>query len=317
MISALISIGLDGGASSLKWSVRDAAGTLRHGQTPGANLQLLGWDRYRERLFEALRQALAAAGAGPDQPCSVGLGLSGVDRPEEKERLDRWLRALLPRLQGLWIGNDALPALRQGSGRLSGIVLIAGTGSICVGVSPDGRTVRVGGWGSALGGDEGSGFWIGLAALAEACRMADGRRQPTALLKTILEQLRLEAPMDLIPWAAALEAGEFKRQAAALTPLVLRLARGGDPAARRIAARAQAHLASLILTAARKLNALASDAAAEPWPVVCAGGVFDHAPEFLETLKGRLEALAAGVRLCPLTEPASLGALTLGLEHVF
>jgi N-acetylglucosamine kinase-like BadF-type ATPase len=247
----------------------------------------------------------------------VGLGLSGVDRPEERERLDRWLRALLPGLQGLWIGNDALPALRQGSGRMSGIVLIAGTGSICVGVSPEGGTVRVGGWGSALGGDEGSGFWIGLAALAEACRMADGRRQETALLKSILEQLRIEEPMGLIPWAAALEAGDFKRQAAALTPLVLRLARGGDGAARRIAARAQAYLAGLILTVARRLNAQRPVEPFEPWPVVCAGGVFDHAPEFLDALKRRLEPHQAGLRLCRLTEPASLGALSLGLEHVF
>lgn len=319
-----VAVGIDGGASRLKWSVRDRSGLIHHGQTLGANLQILGWERYLERITQAVREALATAGAAPGHVGSIGLGLSGVDRPIEKLRLSQWVRASFPALQSSWVGNDALPALRQGAGKLAGIILIAGTGSICLGAAPDGRTIRVGGWGAALGGDEGSGFWIGRTALNVACQLADGRRRgQTRLLGEVLATLNLIEPIQLIPWATSQDADQFKRTLAGLTPLVLDLARQDDPAARRIVRLAQAHLAAHVLTAARRLDQLEMETPApksaaptpqEPRVVVCAGGVFDYGPEFLSALDSRLGAGGARLQVTQLQEPASLGALALGEE---
>ena len=47
------------------------------------------------------------------------------------------------------------------------MVVIAGTGSIAVGVDADGRTARAGGWGHILG-DEGSGYDLGHRGLNAA-----------------------------------------------------------------------------------------------------------------------------------------------------
>lgn len=317
-MKAGIALGIDGGASNLKWSVRNMNGQILHGSTPGANLQMLGWERYLEQLGHALSTAVEAAQAALDEVQSVGLGLSGVDRPAEKERLKVWVRTLFPELTGCWIGNDALPALRQGAGALAGVILIAGTGSICVGALPDGRTLRVGGWGSRLG-DEGSGFWIGQRALAEACRMADGRQKATPLLPALLHTLNLPDPIALIPWTAAYDDAIFKRQVASLTPLVFDLANQNDPAASRIVRQAHSQLAAQVMTAVQRLDQLEADhetsPGTSPWTVVCAGGLFEQNQNFYQTLADRLHRRAARLCLTRLVQPPSLGALALGEEQ--
>ena len=74
--------------------------------------------------------------------------------------------------------NDALVALEAGAGDGPGIVLIAGTGSICYGRNEEGQAARAGGWGYMLG-DEGSGWWIGRRALSAVMRQFDGRGPAT------------------------------------------------------------------------------------------------------------------------------------------
>ncbi|MBT2233498.1 BadF/BadG/BcrA/BcrD ATPase family protein [Nonomuraea sp. NEAU-A123] len=55
-----------------------------------------------------------------------------------------------------------------------GVVLAAGTGAIALGVSTDGGTRQVDGWGF-LYGDAGGGYWIGRRGLEAAARGFDGR----------------------------------------------------------------------------------------------------------------------------------------------
>lgn len=307
-----VAIGIDGGASSLKWSVRDQAGRLHHGKSMGGNQQTLTWETYTVRLTGAITDALAAAGAAPEAVTAIGMGLSGVDRLPEQQRLAAWIQSQYPALRGCWVGNDALPALRQGAGRLSGIILIAGTGSICIGVAGDGRTIRAGGWGGLLG-DEGSGYWIGRSALGVATQMADGRRRPTALLDEILRVLRLNEPMELIPWVSEQDADSYKRNVAALAPVVIGLARQSDPAALRLMRQAQAHLKSHLLAIAGRLDAL--EEKAEPRTVVCSGGLFEQSDDMIQALAPAMARREPPLTLVRLSDPASLGALHLGVEH--
>ena len=70
------------------------------------------------------------------------------------------------------IVNDALIALETGAPGQPGVVIISGTGSIAYGRNAAGEAARSGGWGYVLG-DEGSGYWIGRAALRAVLRAAD------------------------------------------------------------------------------------------------------------------------------------------------
>ena len=79
----------------------------------------------------------------------------------------------------LGVGNDTLAVLRAGTERGWGVAVVCGAGINCVGVAPDGRSVRF----PALGritGDWGGGYDVGLEALYVAARGEDGRARGRA-----------------------------------------------------------------------------------------------------------------------------------------
>ncbi len=331
-----IALGVDGGAGALKFAVHLPGGAIKHYECRGATPTLLGMNEFVSRLSQGVQDALATVGATADQVESAGFGLSGVDRNEEIEPLTAKLKIVLPNAKGIWIGNDALPALRLGAGVLRGLVLIAGTGSICYGVAADGRQIRVGGWGGELG-DEGSGYWIGLRGLQAACRMADGRLGRTELLRKTLAKIGVKNPQDLIPWASNLSRAEFKNAAAGLFPIVSEQAAEGDPTAKQALLLGIGHLIQHALAAAvrvdryEKKEMIEADTETQDLEVtqvegdedprfkrrftlVCAGGLFLGDKDFYETFIFQLKRKKDIFDPMRLTEPASLGALALGRE---
>src|SRR6185295_3235694 len=93
--------------------------------------------------------------------------------------------------------NDALVALEAGAPDRPGVVVIAGTGSIAYGRNERNEAARAGGWGYVLG-DEGSGYWIGRAALRAVLRAADQRGPATVLTPMLLEHFNVTQPQLLL-----------------------------------------------------------------------------------------------------------------------
>lgn len=313
--TAEAALGVDGGAGRLKFAVRRPDGKVAHHHAPGANPILVGMKEFVERLKAGVDETLVLAELRPSDIRSAGFGLSGVGRAHQVDLLSAEIRArILPACRRLWVGNDAMAALRQGAGALRGTILIAGTGSICYGVDDEGRVVRVGGWGGELG-DEGSGFWIGLQALQTACHMADGRVPSSSLLNVVLHELELESPEDFIPWTGRVSRERFKQQTARLFPAIASLAAGGDAESRRILDEARAYLVDHVRAATTRLAPPDRPAAPETeQTLVCAGGVFAGNESFYTGFVDRLRAVLPSVRPVRLLEPASLGALSLGCE---
>lgn len=302
--------GLDGGASRLKWVIRDPAGKLHFGEGPGGNPQLLGWDGFHDRLRDLIHEALLDSALNAADVASAGLGIAGVGREPEMQRVRGWLPEFFPALKSSWVGHDAAAALRQGAGALRGIVLIAGSGSFCYGVAPGGQSVRAGGWGRELG-DEGSGYWIGRQALHMVTGMADGRIEPTKLLNEVLNRLGLDRPEQLIAWANAHDRALLTRETAALAPVVLSLCADGDRVACRIIDHAIQMLIEHVLAVARRLDRI------ERTPrhtLVCAGGLFSGNDSFFARFRNVLNAEGHLFNIMRLTEPAALGAMALGEE---
>ena len=120
----------------------------------------------------------------------------------------------------------------------TGIVLTAGTGSICVGrkkITEDGREiyVRAGGYGFRAYSEPG-GYQLGMRAIDAALRSEDGRRQePTVLYTGIKDYFEVAHLEEIIPviYPRAVGYSNVNRHIAGISKVVLKAAHEGDTTA--------------------------------------------------------------------------------------
>lgn len=246
-------LGIDGGGSKTRALLADASGAVLGAGTAGSsNYQSVGFAVATGALQSAIADAFQQAGreAVSDTIAAACFGLSGVDRPADQALFQQWLSVQSVALR--WtIVNDAELVLAAGTPDAWGVALICGTGSICFGRSPDGRTTRAGGWGYLLG-DEGSGYDIGVQALRLATQTADGRADAHGLLRMVLDEWQLVEPFELIGYVYR---PEMTRAAlAALARPVAALAEQGDQHAQTILDRAGRELGRLVAAVAYTLD---------------------------------------------------------------
>lgn len=141
----------------------------------------------------------------------------------------------------VFIRGDHENALWTAFGQDDGIVLAAGTGSVCVGRA-NGKTARSGGRGPVFD-DGGSAYFIGREMLAAVARAMDGRGEETALTTPVFA---LTGKYDMDTLAAYYCApGRNRGEIAALAPLISPAAASGDGVALAIVEKAAAELAAM------------------------------------------------------------------------
>jgi N-acetylglucosamine kinase len=280
---------------------------LGRGDSGASNWNSVGVETAYQNLAAAIQAAVAASGATLADVVAIGVGMSGVDRPDDRARVQAWLDNLLPQRTHV-IENDAVVALAAGTGgRRFGVVIVSGTGMIALGFNAAGERARAGGWGALLG-DGGSGYAIGAAILRAATWAADGRGPQTALLPALLEHLQLARPEQLIRWAYDDIAWH---RFAELAPLAYAAA-GHDPVAAGIVAQAAADLGIAVETVAAALGLSET-----PFPLVMAGGnlrALSGRGPLAEALTARLaRSLPVCRPIYPTLEPV-MGAALLALH---
>lgn len=127
------------------------------------------------------------------------------------------------------VGSDAVVGHAGHLGGRAGVVLMAGTGAVAVGLGDDGTLHRTDGWGHWLG-DRGSGAWVGQRALRAVLRAHDLGEGPTPLTARVVARL---GPLDGLPDRVPTD-GTLPRWAGALVPDVVAAEEEGDPLAGRI-----------------------------------------------------------------------------------
>jgi len=173
------------------------------------------------------------------------------------------------------IVHDGELALEAAFGEGPGLVVVAGTGSVVLARTPDGRVHRRGGWGYRLG-DEGSGYALGRAALRAVGAALDGG--PDTMLRTHLaDQFGITTRKDLLQ--RVYDADWPLSEAA---PLVLQAA-PSDAVAAAILDDQTAALASLVQHLRAAYPAL-------PPTAVLFGGL-SQAAIYVDTLRQALKAL--------------------------
>ncbi|MFO0867691.1 MAG: N-acetylmuramic acid 6-phosphate etherase, partial [Pirellulales bacterium] len=277
-------LGVDGGGTkTVAWlAVRGPQGEpqlVGRGKAGPSNPRAVGLPTATTNLQAAMQAAFHDAGREPTPVQVACLAIAGAGRPEEQAALREWALAQQVAREVL-VTHDAEPVLAAGTPDLWGIALIAGTGSLAWGRSPDGRTARCGGWGYLLG-DEGSGYAVGAAALQAVLRAADGRGPSTLLTAPLLNHFQVERVEALV--GAVYGAADFRSRIAAASRCVVAVARQGDEVARKIVAQATAELAETVAALARQL-----DFRPGSYPLAVAGGLLDVDPTLVTAVEAQL-----------------------------
>jgi N-acetylglucosamine kinase-like BadF-type ATPase len=239
-------VGIDGGGSSSRAILVEAQDQLiREIQGRGLNPLSLGWEVFKSNLSELLHDLL---GDTPrDEIAGLCAGLAGSGSESARNRAQNEIAALLPGVRVVVI-SDAQAALWGAFGGEAGLLLIAGTGSICLGMVADGRIARSGGFGRLLG-DEGGGYWMATEAIRWALKANDAGSSSSQLEAAIREEFRLLDLREVIPLVHESPPDRI----AGLARRILVLSRT-DEDARAIINQAGEYLFALVANTCRKLG---------------------------------------------------------------
>ena len=297
-------IGIDGGGTKTVGILAEETGLVRKRVEVGAsNYHTVGETKTKEVLADLVSQLLAHANVTLTQCIGSCLGLAGLARPADQEVLGRICGELGLRKNCI-LTHDAQIALVGGTGKLAGVIINSGTGSIVYGINADGTEARSGGWGHLLG-DEGSGYAIALRCLRAIARAEDGRGAPTKLTNLMLNEIGLRQPSDLIHWIH----GASKDSVAALAHVVFAAMADGDLVSRQIIQ----HAADQLVLAAKAV--IAKLGQNQPSDIVLNGGILAHHPAIVNLLREGLRRMAPNARIDLAKHEPAYGAVLLARAH--
>jgi glucosamine kinase len=302
-------LGIDGGGTKTTCAVGDESHLLAIATAGPSNIVRVGESQARVSLQQSVCQACAAAGIAPAQVSNTCVGGSGASRPELAEIVRGFLAEILP--TPIDVVGDMQIALEAAFETGPGVIVIAGTGSIAYGRDRQGRTVRAGGWGFAIG-DEGSAHWIGRSAVSAVLRAADLSDENfencahSLFAAALFKAWGVTSLASLARAANSIPPPDF----AALFPAV---AASSDELAKQVLADAGREIAQVAAVVIRRLFAKDQTASV---PVAMTGGVFRHAALVRQVFYNELRTLDPRIQVNPqVIEPVE-GALRLARRTV-
>jgi glucosamine kinase len=230
-------LGIDGGGTRCRARIEDEDGRVLGEASSGPATTRIGFEKAWRSIMEATEAAAAQAGLTLKDFARMhaGIGLAGLGRRGAEAALNKIAH---PFASVIFISDGLAACLGAHSGA-DGAIVVAGTGSVGVGLI-DGREIRLAGYGFPVS-DEGSGADIGLQVVRQALRAADRRGELTPLLSEVLSAFDHD-PYQAVAWSEEARATDY----AAFAPIVMRHANQGDPVGRRIVERAADAIGDLL-----------------------------------------------------------------------
>ncbi len=281
-------IGIDAGGTKTRCVLADETKVLGRAECGSIKLMRVGEAEATRRLRNLLEETAVAAGVGLDEVTRSCVGIGGFSIPAVRAWCHTQMKAMVT--GDVEVCGDeeiALDAAFQGG---PGILVVSGTGSIFIGRSADGTMYPVGGWGPVLA-DEGSGWWIGLEAV-RAGFWAKDRGIETNLLTEVQRFWGLNSLGEVVERGNDRPGPDF----AALVPMVVRCAEGGDEMARAVLERAGADLAELITLVAVKMMETSGESDG-PIGVAYVGSILEHVALVRQTMIAALAESAPQTRV--------------------
>ena len=301
-------VGVDGGGTKTRAVVLDVdLRVLGEGLAGASNPLRVGIAGAATAIREAIDRACEAAQVRRTDLVAAEIGLAGARRRELNARMREALLSL--GIGEIVVVGDADIALYGATEGEPGLIVIAGTGSICCGINARRKTICAGGWGP-IAGDEGAGAWIARRALRAIAHAGDGRGPTTSLTSAACTYFHVSNPDDL---STAIYAPTMTNERlAGFGKNVIEAAKARDRVAREILHEGGRELGAAAAAVIRSLKL-----EREAFPVAYVGGVFDAAGELvLSPLREEVSRVAPKACLAPPRFSPVVAAARMAWEHL-
>ncbi|MBP6004533.1 MAG: hypothetical protein KA746_13955 [Pyrinomonadaceae bacterium] len=295
-------LGVDGGGTKTTVALMDESHkVVAEGTSGPSNPLRVGVETAVANIAKAIDAACDSGGVSRGDIVAATLGLAGVRRADIRERI-RESFSSRSRVKKVKVTTDADIALYGTTLGKAGLVVIAGTGSICLGINDKGEKAVAGGWGP-VAGDEGGGRGIAGEALHRVAKASDGRGESTKLSDRAAQYFRASNVENLI---GAIYAPQMDNsRIAGFARLVVETAHDGDKIAVEILNDAGRELGTAATAVILKLGLEKSE-----FPIGCVGSVFKAGELLTDPMKKIIAAVAPKARLAdPQMPPAHAAAL--------
>jgi N-acetylglucosamine kinase-like BadF-type ATPase len=286
-----IYLGVDGGGTTTRAVLmNEKQEPVSEGADGASNPLRVGVEKAVENICQAIDQACDKADLSRADIVAAEFGIAGVRRDDLRLSLKRRLLMEMYTKE-LEVVPDTEIALYGATEGKAGLVVIAGTGSNCLGQNEKGERASAGGWGP-LAGDEGGASGIARRALQAIARAFDGRGVPTVLSEKAVHYFRVQTEEDV---ATAIYASNMTNERiAGFARYVIEAAREDDKVAIGLVEEAGRELGMAATAVIRKLKLEKSK-----FVVSYVGGIFNAGELIFNPLLKAIHAVAPRAFLAP------------------
>ncbi len=302
-----IYLGVDGGGTRTRAVLIDEDQKIISEGSGGASNPLrVGLERSVENICAAVDLACDAADLSRSEIAAAEFGIAGVRREDIRLSLKRRMLTEMY-TRSLDVVSDTEIALYGATEGKAGLVVIAGTGSNCLGQNNKGEKAAAGGWGP-LAGDEGGAAGIARRALQAIAKASDGRAKPTALSEKAVQYFRVQNVEDV--GTAIYGANMTNERIAGFARYVIEAAREKDKVAKELVEEAGMELGAAANAVIRKLKLQK-----ETFVVSYVGGIFSAGELILGPLLKTIRRTAPRAFLAPPKYAPALAAAKMALAY--
>lgn len=299
-------LGVDGGGTKTHIVLtNEDQEAVCEGSAGASNPLRVGIETAVSNIIKAINAACDAGGCSRGDIVAGTLGLAGVRRSDLRQRIREGVYRQL-HIKNLEVITDADIALYGATLGKAGLVVIAGTGSVCIGQNDAGEKVSAGGWGP-LAGDEGGGAGIARAALHAIAKASDGRAPKTKLSEVAIEYFRAAHIEDLV---VAIYAPQVDNQRiAGFARYVVETAQKGDEVAKKVIAEAGYELGIAARAVITKLKLQK-----KKFPIAYVGSIFNAEELLTKPFLKEVHAIAPKAELIAPQVPPALAAAKIAYK---
>jgi N-acetylglucosamine kinase-like BadF-type ATPase len=301
-------VGVDGGGTKTEAVIMDTSQrVIGEGRAGPSNPLRVGIANAAAAVREAVDKACNMAKVRRSDLVAAEIGLAGAGRKELRARMREALATL--GIAHMEVVTDADIALYGATDGSPGIVVIAGTGSICLGINARGKRFIAGGWGP-IAGDEGGGAWIARRALRAIAHASDGRGPKTLLTQAACSYFHVTSADDLT--TAIYAPSITNERLAGFGKDVVEAAKAKDPVAQQIMAEGGTELGLAVIAVIRNLQM-----ERDGFQIAVVGGVFAASGELMiAPLREAVKKVAPKAYFAPSHFTPAVAAARMAREHV-